>query len=511
MPATPADDVSDALTGASPAAADPVVSPVIADNEAPVPDPSAMTRGPRSAADGLERVLWWCAGVSPDIMRQRGCLTDWGRFSALGAVTLVTACLATLNGAVVSYFFVLGRHVVPSLLAGLGWGLIVLSLDRLLLISLAKKPNASGTALAIMAAPRVALAVLIALLISTPAELVLFHHQLDVQVAMDQQAEVVAQKGELDRRWGDIDVARARREELVNQDEASRQGAQQAFAAASCEGDGSCGSGLPGAGILHAEKAARFRQLQADAVSLQSVNGPEIASLNTRIAAMDQARERQLAAFAAVTVSGDDVLSRLLALRHLENDPVHGSTVTGAKWLIRLLSLAIELLPLMTKILTRGPYDAAFFAEREGQCAHFDSARESAVERAAIRAEQERMLGRAVLDTSAALLQQAVTEALTSETALAARRDLADEVVARSVAISRETAADVFGDSRLRTELTQAALAARRERDAEAASAHARAADTLRNIDESVAAAENLSSDPRSEMLRNVANDQAWI
>lgn len=435
--------------------------PQVEEREALAQSRSAPLREP-----GIGRqALWWCAGVAPEIMRRPDCASDWGRYSALGAVTLATAVVATVSASVVAYSYILDQHLIPALLAGCCWGLMILSMDRLLLSSMAKRPEQSAGAMLWLAAPRLALAGLLALTISGPAELILFRHQLAIQAALDHEAQVLAQKRRIDSRYSDLAVLRADAGRLFDEVEKARGAADDASAQAICEADGTCGSGLRGAGILHAEKAERSRRLRGEAAGIEALDQPKVAALEARIGPLEEAREKDVAGFQRVTASGDDLLSRFLALRHLEADPRYGSTVTAAKWLITLISLALELTPLFTKIFTRGAYDAAFLAERDGACARWEAIRQSEIEASQATLEGGRQFGRSAQDAANALMHQAVVQSLESPAADAARAELAEKILARSVETARRTAAEVFDDQRLRAEIAAEALAARRRVD----------------------------------------------
>ncbi|HZK98472.1 MAG TPA: DUF4407 domain-containing protein [Caulobacteraceae bacterium] len=432
----------------------------------PKPAPEAEPAPAKTREPGLgRRALWWCAGVTPEIILRPDCASDWGRQSALGAVTLATALVATVSASVVAYAYVLDQRLAPALLAGGAWGLTILSIDRLLLSSMAKRPDQSAGALLWLAAPRMALAGLLALTISGPAELILFRHQLAIQAALDHEGQILAQKRQIDRRYADLPVLRAEAGRLSVEVEEARRSADGAAAQAICEADGTCGSGRRGAGILHAEKLERSRRLADQSGRIEAVDQARIVAIEARTRPLEAAREADIAGFQRVAASGDDLLSRFLALRHLEADPRYGSTVTAAKWLITLISLALELTPLFTKIFTRGAYDAAFLADRDGACARWDAIRQSQTEASHAQLDRERQFGRSVQDATGALMHQAVADAIESPAADAARAELAREILARSVETARRTAAEVFDDERLRAEIAAAALAARRSAD----------------------------------------------
>jgi hypothetical protein len=415
----------------------------------------------------------------PQIMERPECASDCGRYAALGAMVVAVSALATVNGAVVAYFFILCEHWLAAGLAGLGWGGLVLSLDRLLLTTFVKRKGASEAAMFLAAAPRLAVAVLMALLIGAQAELVIFRHRLDVQTALDRQAEMLDQKARLDRRYASLDALEAQQTGVQARLVAARREASEAWLAASCEADGRCGSGSRGFGPLYAEKQARFAELRADASREEAEARPQLQTLAAQIEVLRTRKSAELDAFGRVAEGGDDIMDRLIALRHLEADPVHGSTVTAAKWLIRLLSLAIELLPILTKLTVRGPYEAALEAEREIRCARADAWREAAMTSARVSVDQSRLMDQAVLDASSGLAHQTLAECLTGEAAATARAELTAEVLDRAMAMARRTAARIWDDPLAEAEVVATGRSARRRAEANVASTQARASSVM--------------------------------
>src|SRR3954453_16195572 len=117
------------------------------------------------------------AGARPDILE-----TTPGaraRFVALGGVLLSTGGLAVLSAAFAVHM-ALGAWWLVALLIGIGWGTVIVNLDRMLLVGMAHDSSLKRNLM--LAVPRVGLALILGVVISTPLTLQIFHKEIDSQV-----------------------------------------------------------------------------------------------------------------------------------------------------------------------------------------------------------------------------------------------------------------------------------------------------------------------------------------
>src|SRR3954464_7754923 len=98
------------------------------------------------------------------------------KFVALGGVLLSTGGLAVLSAAFAVHM-ALGVWWPLALLVGLGWGFVIVNLDRMLLVGMAHDSSYKRNLL--MAVPRVGLALVLGIVISTPLTLQIFHKEID--------------------------------------------------------------------------------------------------------------------------------------------------------------------------------------------------------------------------------------------------------------------------------------------------------------------------------------------
>ncbi len=379
---------------------------------------------PQKSPGPLSVLLWWAAGVNPRLVMHQSCWLERDRNAAMGMAVFATACLATLSSFAVLYNFVTRGMIAPSLIGAVAWGGIILTLDRLMLLTLWKGKQKSQVGLWVIA-PRVLLALLVSVALSIPAELVVFDRQLDLQVRVDQEASIVAHSRQLAIKYSRLDDLNGQVQALSAEMRQADAATEEAYQAASCEADGSCGSGNEGVGPLYADKREHFAEVRTQAAAVRAANGPKIRELQQEASSLEGKRMRETQAFDATAKDSDDLLARLIALRHLENDAQHGATVTATAWVIRLLSLCLELLPLVLKLTARrGPYDAAFEAVQDGEAAQWEAVREKALSRSQVMIDQEYLIAAGVTQASREIIADAADLATRSPASRKAARSL---------------------------------------------------------------------------------------
>lgn len=193
------------------------------------------------------------------------------KFVALGGVLLSTGALAVLSMAFAVHM-ALGVWWPVAALVGLGWGFVVVNLDRMLLVGMAH--DASLKRNIVLAVPRVGLALVLGVVIATPLTLQVFHKEIDTQIvalqaersdayqrSLDADArfaglpelrEQVALEQEIVASGGLADPALAVLQGEVTARQAAYDQAmttqRELEARAQCELDGTCGTGDAGTG-----------------------------------------------------------------------------------------------------------------------------------------------------------------------------------------------------------------------------------------------------------------------
>ncbi|WP_255362184.1 DUF4407 domain-containing protein [Blastococcus aurantiacus] len=337
------------------------------------------------------------SGARPDVLE--AVPGARAKFVALGGVLLSTGGLAVLSAAFAVHM-ALGVWWPFALLLGVGWGFVIVNLDRMLLVGMAHDSSLKRNLL--MAVPRVGLALVLGIVISTPLTLQIFHKEIDTQVValqaeasdefnrnLDDDARfaglpelrekvateqaVVASGGssaaDLAPLQGELAAAQAAYDSaLATQRELS--------ARAQCELDGTCGTGDAGTGeaYLQARAAADAHAAvvdtakdELDAATAAITAGASrsmqqaTADLETDKAELARLAEQQTALQAAFDETNADntgILIRLQALSALSDS---NATMAIAHYMLALLFICVELLPVLMKMLLnfgpRSTYD----------------------------------------------------------------------------------------------------------------------------------------------------------
>src|SRR5919202_642626 len=212
----------------------------------------------------------------------------------------------------------LGAWWPVALLIGIGWGTVIVNLDRMLLVGMAH--DASLKRNLMLAVPRVGLALILGVVISTPLTLQIFHKEIDSQVVALQAEASDAYKKSLDSdsRFAGLADLRAKVAE------------EQAVVAS---------GGASDAAVSAADAAAARGATQA---------AGDLATDQAELTRLTDDQTRLQAAFDATNSDNDGILIRLQALSRLSDT---NATLATAHFMLALLFISIEILPVLMKIL----------------------------------------------------------------------------------------------------------------------------------------------------------------
>ncbi|MGY1810010.1 DUF4407 domain-containing protein [Blastococcus sp. SYSU D00669] len=327
------------------------------------------------------------AGARPDILESAPGAR--AKFVALGGVLLSTGGLAVLSAAFAVHM-ALGAWWAVALLVGIGWGFVIVNLDRMLLVGMAHDGSLKRNVL--MAVPRVGLALVLGIVISTPLTLQIFHKEIDTEIVALQAEKSDEYKRSLDADARFVGLPELRERVAAEQavvasggqadpDLALLQGevatAQTAYdqalatqrelsAKAQCELDGTCGTGDAGTGEAYVQAraaadaqagvvASARAELDAaiDAVSggAQRAMQQAAADLETDQAELARLTEDQAELQAAFDATNSDNTGMLIRLEALSRLTDSNATMAAAHWMLALLFICIELLPVLMKML----------------------------------------------------------------------------------------------------------------------------------------------------------------
>ena len=332
-------------------------------------------------------LLAWLGGAQRKILRDTP--GDAARYSSMGAVLIGTAAVAALSAT-----FALNTAVklpmAGAAVVGALWGLLILSLDRMLVISMSTRSgflSKLGSAL-----PRLFLALLIGAVISVPLVLRIFEPEINSELQLMHAESVIEKQKKLDEQYADIPGRQAKVDELqpianggippsvsgdpdVKAATAAVTTAQKAYdnaaKRAQCELDGSCGSRQPGHGPAWQAAQARAdeaqRTLDAAKRKLAQVERATAARISGGAAAAQQAARQELELLQPQL--RQQIADRDAAQRRLESSERENTGLLAriealdrlssgrplmlvAHWALILLFACIELLPVIAKLLS---------------------------------------------------------------------------------------------------------------------------------------------------------------
>ena len=313
------------------------------------------------------------------------------KFQSLGWVILITSGMAA-----VSMWFALtsalGVHAYAALPLALLWGLVIMGIDRWLVTSLPYDRPRKW----LIAAPRLALAILLGSLISTPIVLRAFESEINNQISVikqqnaanfiaSQQSSTVQQQV---AKW-QATVGNLRKviasgglapinpnsdptvQGLTGQLNAAQAQASKDYAEWKCElYGGSCGAPKGNGPLAQATQ----RRYQADLQQVSSLQN-QIKNRETALQANDQnsqqrrlnqaqqqlpgaqaqltlAQNRETALANGFDATNESTNGLLIRLQALDQLTAKGGSLAVVRWLLFLLFLVIEVLPVTVKLLT---------------------------------------------------------------------------------------------------------------------------------------------------------------
>jgi uncharacterized protein DUF4407 len=359
----------------------------------------------------LRRLVLALSGADEEILGYVP--SERARFESLGWAILITSCMA-----MVSMWFALSSALsINGILAvpvAVFWGLVIMGIDRWLITSM----PVDGSRKFAMAVPRVLLAILLGTLISTPLVLRIFQSEIDAQMAVMQQknyssflsnqqsSQVTQQVTTYSNELQQLNTVINSRGAQTGNNAAdpqlvayNKQLAQlqsqlthwttlkatyykdytcQLYGGADCprKGDGPAAKASLAsyrqastqvtstqAQISHVQSEIQQRDDFLSSTSKSSQQQRYAEALNQRPIVQSeyntavQRRNQLQAAFYAQNQASHGILMRLEALSQLSSG---NFTVAAARFLLFLLFLVIECLPVTVKLLQRpGQYEAA--------------------------------------------------------------------------------------------------------------------------------------------------------
>jgi hypothetical protein len=343
---------------------------------------------------GPGQFLITLSGARPEILER--CPTERIKFQSLGWAILITCGMAT-----VSMWFALtsamGINPIAAFPVAIMWGLIIMGIDRWLVTSM---PIDGKRKLAV-AAPRLVLAVLLGTLISTPIVLRIFESEINNQISIIKETneaaflssqqhssiqarvtqwqnevndlqQVIDSRGAKPLNPADDPIVAGLTSQLTNE----RKVAASDYKAWQCQLYGGCGA-PQGNGVLAQASESRYKADEQQISSLTSqiatreknLQATDVDSQQSRLEQAQNALPNAQAQLKAAQGEENSLLGNfqntnsstnglLIRLKALDQLSAGDSTLQMTRYLLFLLFLVIEVLPVTVKLLQQpGNYE----------------------------------------------------------------------------------------------------------------------------------------------------------
>jgi hypothetical protein len=359
----------------------------------------AGTYRPARPGRGLGRWFRACAGIEEDVM-------DWApseraKYTGLGIIVLNTGCLAAF--AMLSALTkIVSAPILVLLPFALAWGWVIFSVDRWLITS---THGVRGASRALIFLPRLLLAILLAFTIAEPLTLRIFQNTLDSKVAANRTSQLDTYQSKLQScnpvsgQWVSspgcanyhLSVANspyAAQHELATAEQQQKQLASElrpeearnqkltSIAQGECAGTHGPGmTGVPGEGAqCRADWAAERTYARQNHLAR---NQTQLAKLETSISEMTQRSGAAQQTYAArlhtkiihrVGAKRKDldqqigIIDEWTALEQLSG---HSTFVFFGHWLLVLILIALDSLPVLAKLMSRSSVYDQLLAEQK--------------------------------------------------------------------------------------------------------------------------------------------------
>lgn len=302
----------------------------------------------------IQDFFWFCSGATRPLLKK--CPSEHIKYAGIGATVFFTCLFAALSGGYALYFVFNDASTGVRLLAssgfGLLWGAMIFNLDRYIVSSM-KKKNSLWPEVR-MAIPRFLLAAVIAVVISKPLELQIFHTSIEAELLAMQQQELKRQEALLFSRFEpEIQLYEEKVKGLEQELKEKTLKRDLLEEEARKEADGTGGSQKRGAKTIYKIKRSDADKAQRELDSSQIRIRPLLVLSQAELRKIRETADSTKLAVKRGSFDGFD--KRLDALGNVTGQ---SKTLAAASWFLMLLFVSIELSPVLVKLLSpRGPYD----------------------------------------------------------------------------------------------------------------------------------------------------------
>ncbi len=293
----------------------------------------------------LKNFFILCSGADKKLLD--GCSPgEQTKFVGIGATVFFTALMAFIAASYALY--TVFDQALPAIAFGAVWGLLIFNLDRFIVSTIRKRDRFLPELL--QATPRIALAVLIAIVISKPLEIRIFKKEIDTILLQEKNAMALQNKKELTAYYQD-DLRRnqASIDSLKSDVAQKERHVHSLYQSYITEAEGTSGTMKMGKGPVFKEKFDQYQIARTELDSMRATAGNKISALEKDLAGIRENLAGKVKSTQPVIDNFDGLMARIDALAKLPLLP---------SLFIMLLFFAVETSPIFAKLLSpKGEYD----------------------------------------------------------------------------------------------------------------------------------------------------------
>ncbi len=298
--------------------------------------------------NSLKDFFLFCSGI--DLGTLSRCKTDENKYVGIGATVFFTGVLAFFSSSYALY--TVFDSYPGALFFGLIWGLMIFNLDRYIVSSM-KNRGSLWKDLGI-AIPRIAMALVLAIVISKPLELKIFEKEINTELVLMEQETYKVQENMVNLRF-DEEIAEKRNliTDLKNQIAEKAKIKEELAMIAIQEADGTGGSMNQNLGPIYKVKKQKADLAQIEWEETMAANNMLIDKYENQIGVLESKIEEEVGGIDRSNFGG--LAAKMEALHRLTEK---SKAIAIANVFILLMFMCIETMPVFVKLISyRSPYD----------------------------------------------------------------------------------------------------------------------------------------------------------
>lgn len=293
----------------------------------------------------LKKFFWMCSGADPDLLQDCP-KSEQIKFAGIGGTVFFTAVMAFFASGY-ALFTVFDNYYL-AIGFGLVWGLLIFNLDRFIVSTIKKQGKFWLEFFQVL--PRIALAIIIAVVIAKPLELKIFEKEID-QVLLAQKNDLTLKNQNQIAEQFTPEIERLNNEIVQLKDEISQKENEvnQLYNTFITEAEGTQGTLKVGKGPVYKEKREKHDAALQELQQIKELNAQKISEKENTLLQLRQKQTDQATNGQPIIDNFDGLMARINALDELPALP---------SLFIFFLFLAIETAPILAKLLApKGAYD----------------------------------------------------------------------------------------------------------------------------------------------------------